>query len=299
MDITAANIRIMGRGFSKLFQEGRGLVTPWYTRLATVVPSTTSENVYGWMLRLPKMRKWVGERVIHNVAALDYTLKNEDFELTVSVPRNTVMDDTFGVYNPVATMLGEQASKYPDDLLITLLQSGHAIAGPDGQFFFDTDHPVSLVNSSLGIQSNYFTGTALTAANFDAVRASMAGFKDEAGRVMGAVPNLLIVPPQLEFQARTILNASLVANGGTNVYAGAAEIMMIPELANDPTTWYLLDTRHALKPFIFQNRMSPQFVALTSVTDDNVFSFKEYIWGVDARGAAGFGLWFLAAKATA
>ena len=122
-------------------------------------------------------------------------------------------------------------------------------------------------------------------------------FKGEDGQVMGAYPNLLIVPPQLEFAARAIVNASLVANGGTNVYQGAAEILMIPELADAPLDWYLADTRYSLKPFVFQSRKSPQLVPLTAVNDENVFFNKEFVWGVDARGAAGFGLWFLIAKA--
>jgi phage major head subunit gpT-like protein len=59
-------------------------------------------------------------------------------------------------------------------------------------------------------------------------------------------------------------------------------------------TWYVLETRRALKPLIFQNRKSPNFVALTSETDDNVFNRAQYVYGVDARRNAGFGFWQLA-----
>ncbi len=299
MDLTTQNIRTMGRGFSRLFQEGRGSVAPWYTRLATVVPSTTAENVYGWMIKLPKMRKWVGDRVIHNVASQDYVVKNDDFELTVSVPRNSVMDDTFGIYNPIASELGQQASKYPDDLLVTLMQSGQSLVGPDGQFFFDVDHPISPINATMGTQSNYLVSSAFSEATFDTALATMAGFVGEDGRPMGVTPNLLVVPPQLRFAANKVVARDLTTNGESNVYKGATDVLVIPELVNKPTEWYLFDTTRALKPFIFQNRMSPQFVPLTAVNDENVFMHKEYIWGVDARGAAAFGLWFLGLKATA
>jgi phage major head subunit gpT-like protein len=73
---------------------------------------------------------------------------------------------------------------------------------------------------------------------------------------------------------------------------------VLNELTSD-TEWYLMDTRRALKPFIFQERKAPEMVMLTEVTSENVFQRKEFIYGVDARGAAGYGLWFLAAKAAA
>lgn len=58
--------------------------------------------------------------------------------------------------------------------------------------------------------------------------------------------------------------------------------------------WYLLDLSRALKPIIFQNRKSPNFVAKTDETDDNVFSRREYVYGVDCRRNVGFGFWQLA-----
>ncbi len=58
-------------------------------------------------------------------------------------------------------------------------------------------------------------------------------------------------------------------------------------------SWYLLETRRALKPLIFQSRKSPNFVALTAETDANVFNAAQYVYGVDARRNAGFGFWQL------
>tara|TARA_B100000378_G_scaffold237146_1_gene204233 strand:- start:863 stop:1759 length:897 start_codon:yes stop_codon:yes gene_type:complete len=58
--------------------------------------------------------------------------------------------------------------------------------------------------------------------------------------------------------------------------------------------WYLLDTSRAIRPLIFQERRTYDFNSLTDPSDENVFMRKEYIYGVDARGAAGFGLWQLA-----
>ncbi len=68
----------------------------------------------------------------------------------------------------------------------------------------------------------------------------------------------------------------------SNMQAGAGE------------GWYLLDTRRPLKPLIFQQRKKPEFVAMTALTDEAVFTAKEFRYGVDTRCNAGFGFWQLA-----
>ncbi|WP_339844306.1 Mu-like prophage major head subunit gpT family protein [uncultured Halopseudomonas sp.] len=60
------------------------------------------------------------------------------------------------------------------------------------------------------------------------------------------------------------------------------------------TAWYLLDTTRMMKPIILQKRKDYKFVAMQSETDENVFMRKEYVYGVDARLNAGYGLWQLA-----
>jgi phage major head subunit gpT-like protein len=60
--------------------------------------------------------------------------------------------------------------------------------------------------------------------------------------------------------------------------------------------WYLLDTTRAIKPLIWQLRKAPNLVRLDKETDENVFHNREFIYGSDARGNAGFGLWQLAFK---
>ena len=57
------------------------------------------------------------------------------------------------------------------------------------------------------------------------------------------------------------------------------------------TAWYLLDTSKAVKPFILQQRKAAEFAALTKSTDEHVFKNNEYVYGVDGRWNAGFGLW--------
>ncbi len=60
------------------------------------------------------------------------------------------------------------------------------------------------------------------------------------------------------------------------------------------TAWYLIDNTRAIRPFIIQRRSHPQLVRQDRPEEENVFMRKKFRYGVDYRGAAGYGLWQLA-----
>lgn len=57
--------------------------------------------------------------------------------------------------------------------------------------------------------------------------------------------------------------------------------------------WMLLDNSRPLKPFIYQERKPVELVAKVDPKDDSVFMRREFLYGVDGRMAAGYGLWQL------
>ena len=122
----------------------------------------------------------------------------------------------------------------------------------------------------------------------------MMSLIDENGKPLNVVPDLLVVPPQLEKAALEILRADLDVNGSSNIYKDSVDLVVAPYLAGHPTAWYLLDTKKPVKTFIFQRRKAPVFVAKDSPDDENVFMKKEFLFGVDSRDNAGYGLWQLA-----
>jgi phage major head subunit gpT-like protein len=131
----------------------------------------------------------------------------------------------------------------------------------------------------------------------------MMSFKTEGNVPMEIVPNLLVVPPQLEYQARKIMSGDTIAvpvgTGGaapSNVMRGTMDVLSLARLADHPEEYYLMDTTRAVKPLIFQQRVSPEFAYLNKPEDPNVFERDEFLYGVRARGNAGYGPWFLAAK---
>jgi phage major head subunit gpT-like protein len=85
-------------------------------------------------------------------------------------------------------------------------------------------------------QLAYCSTQTLNAANYAAARAAMMSQANAEGRPLGIQPNLLVVPPALETQAREILHAQIIIGdataGGakTNIWQGTADLLVVPEL---------------------------------------------------------------------
>lgn len=303
MDLTPTALNGLFTNFAVMYQDGYKMPTPWWQSLATQVPSITELNVYGWLDRIPKMREWLGERQVQNASPRSRSVTNRTFELTLSIPKEKILDDQYGVYAPLATQMGWQAAKWPDQLLAALLTANPTTY--DGKAFFADDHPQNL---DVAGGSTYDNNLALplTPTNYAVARATMRAFKGADGQVLGVRPSLLVVPPALEEIGLQILHADFIA---TNTYAGltmvgatqntmkgSAELLVIDELSGADTTWYLFDHSNVIKPLIFQLRQAPNFVYRNQPTDDNVFWRREVIFGADARGAVDVGLPFLALR---
>lgn len=306
MDLTPARLRTLRTTFVNDFQEAYDETELYWDRIATMVPSSSSQNDYGWMTQLPSMEEWIGPRTVQNLKAANYVLKNKRFELTFGVDRDDIEDDNLGVYSIKSQMMGEAAAKHPDELVETLLKDGEALEAFDEQFFFDTDHPVDPHNAAAGTYKNYqASGCALDRDNFVSVRAEMRGYKGEGGRNLRVRPNLLVVPPTLEVPALEIVKAELTVSaaatlaGGTNVIRGMADVLVIDELEDEPDTWYLLDTTKRIKPFVYQLRRPLAMTSKDSPDDLVVLEENELRFYSDIRDNAGFSLPFLAYKCVA
>ena len=142
MIINSGNLKTLGTGYKAAFQRGLGMAASQMGLVATTVPSTTGKEEYGWLGKFPGMREWLGDRVINNIATHDYTIKNRDWEDTIAVDRNDIEDDSWGIYAPLFEEMGRATEAHPDELVWALLKAGFTTPCFDGQYFFDTDHPV-------------------------------------------------------------------------------------------------------------------------------------------------------------
>lgn len=121
MIINRSNLDHLTRGFKASFQRGFAGVAPLWGKVATLVPSSTASEDYGWLGKIPGMREWIGDRQINNLKQHDYNIKNKSFENTVGVDRDHIDDDQFGIYAPMMETLGQTAAEHPDILVFGLL----------------------------------------------------------------------------------------------------------------------------------------------------------------------------------
>lgn len=141
--ITRALLANLFVGFKTSFQGGFAGAAPQWSKVATRVPSNTDTEEYGWLGSWPAIRKWIGDRVVNELSASTYSIKNEQFETTVGVKASAIKDDKLGIYGPMFQELGRAVAVFPDELIFALLAAGATTKCYDGQYFFDTDHPVA------------------------------------------------------------------------------------------------------------------------------------------------------------
>lgn len=156
MDINAGNLNTLFRGFNAAYQRGLTSASDkdLYKQIATVVPSNTGENEYGWLGDLAGIREWIGDRHVNRIKTDGYKIRNKKFEQTQAVNADSIKDDQFGIYGPMFEALGENEALFPNLLTFDLLSKGFNTNCYDGQFFFDTDHPVGT-----GTVSNFQGGS--------------------------------------------------------------------------------------------------------------------------------------------
>lgn len=157
--LNKANLSILYQAFKTSFNEGFRTQETYWQRIATLVPSTTNEEKYGWLGQWPRLREWLGDRHVKNLALYDYSIKNKDYESTVAIGKNELEDDNYGVYSPMMQEMGHAAATHPDELVFNLLAEGFSELCYDGQFFFDTDHQVdnaSVSNMQTGGEEPWF-----------------------------------------------------------------------------------------------------------------------------------------------
>ncbi len=286
--------KLLEAGLRAVFFDAYESYSGDWERIATVVPSENDTEKYAWLGATPRMREFKDERIPASLLEHDYSIKNKTWEASIAVDRAALEDDQYGQIRLRIQGLADEARRHQEEMVFTLLKDGFNTLCYDGQYFFDTDHSVG----ESGTQANK-GNSALSAASLQAAFSAMMKFKDDRGKPMGIVPDTLVVPPDLKWTAMELLQSVYATDeaagkteGRKNVLKGALNLIVSPYLS-DSNDWFLLCTKRAIKPIIFQSRVPIEFSALEG-NSENGFMRDKYIYGVRARYNVGFGLWQLA-----
>lgn len=159
MFVNSGNITTLYTGFNAAFTEGFGQAPADHVPLTLDVSSMTRVQEYGFLGQFPSMREWVGERVLRGIHEHGYSIRNRKFESTIAVKRDDIEDDHYGIYRPMFAEMGRSAAAHPCELVYATLKSGFESLCYDGQYFFDTDHPVdgaSVSNTGGGAGTGWY-----------------------------------------------------------------------------------------------------------------------------------------------
>ncbi len=325
MDLTPASLSALSVKYSQIFQQAFLRYGINWPKFAQLFESTTETETHVWMDRVPILRKWIGDRVVNNVALRTYSLSNDPYEDTIGLDEFNVRDNKINAFAPAVQNLAEQAKKWGDVLFFGSQQGGAntgAIAEGlsfttyDGQPFFSASHPVNVDDASFGTQSNLALGSGLTSAAYFTARQTMRSYRGADNMPLNVNPSLLMVPAYYEAQAVQIAQTQWTAPSaalGQNAPAvvqqnplyGTADVLVAPDMdllgegsgfnnTSGTYPWLLMDPSGPVKPFLFQLREAPEFFFDVSPDAESIKTRHQILCGVRTRGAGGYGPYFYA-----
>jgi phage major head subunit gpT-like protein len=287
-----------------------------YQKIATTIPTQSSQHGEGWTGMGRVMREWLGSRVTETPAPQTYFVTPQAWELTESFDMFTMQDDHLALLSYRPAQLGMNIKKNEDYKLRDLIenlssQKGTRQNGLDGLTHWNSAHPVDYYDTSKGTFTNDYgasgtslsgiqTGGALALNSYATVWQDMANRKSESGEKLGLMPDTLLSPVLLKSTATTILQAAFLAApqignlgaGGLGNYAmfgatentqrGTSDLVVWPDLAS-AAAWYQLVTTKPRKPFTIVQREAAQFLYRNSPTDPVVFDQHQFLYGAHSR----------------
>jgi phage major head subunit gpT-like protein len=259
--------------------------------VATVVPSTGSDEKYGFLGDIPAFQEWVGDKVYGDLIDYDYTITNKDFYSGIAIDRNEIEDDRMGIIMPRIQMLAAMAAAYEVEMVEDLLSAGTSDTAYDSSAFFaNRTAPNDNLLSGTGVST-----LAVVKADIYSTRSTMAQFTSDKSRLLRVRMDSIACPPEAEgvfMEAVTTAQGLHTTAGVMNpIRAWIKRVIMVPQLT-DANDWYGFDASKPLRPFIYQRRKA----ITTQLDDTEVKKNRHYYFSAELRGRAGYGLPQLAAK---
>ena len=312
IDVTQVSELVDNTGYPVMMEmyEQRDLVYPLLGEILD--PSDLASPEYGTKGSViegpePFKRREDGQQVEASTLETAYTwyMACEQYSRSMIVPsRLRRSADNLG---KIANMIGEAARGWgevarlqKEDFIADIFQKGTLSAGSaeffdgsfpgnadpypkfiyDGLSFFNTAHTLSASGTTL---ANHVVSSALTAANLQTALIAMTNTNavNERGERVVVRPTHLMVPPALEYTARTILESSLLpgsANNDANVVQSAGlQLLVNPALddAASSAAWWLVTQRRSLK---IADSGAPQ-ISLKERENGDIVVVAEYLFG--------------------
>lgn len=206
--------------------------------------------------------------------ALQYI--HEEFASGFTVERKLVEDEQYNTINKMSANLSRAARATIETKAAEVLNNAFNTNGYDGVPLVATNHPRLDGGTTV---ANKITG-ALTDANLKLAMILARQQVDDKGILVQMSPKILVVPPQLEYTAKTIIGSSNLSPNGNgtlqsgvsnaatdkNVIQGGLKVVVMDYLSpldgsNNPSAagtnypWFLIDPSVAELNFFWRNKL--------------------------------------------
>ena len=216
------------------------------------------------------------------------------FDNSYRITWELMQDDQYGVMRGIgkggsAQGLGRSLRATEETSAANVIKNGFSNVGYDGKPLFATDHP--LISSSAKVSN--VLNLPLTDENLKKALTMMSTQVDEANVFIAASAKQLVVCPELEFQAKAIVNSILQSGTDYNDVNTVPNLKIVVDpYLSDPTgltkIWFVQDT--TIDNLLFLRREAPIFDSerLEGKMDYRMFGYTRYDVGYcDWRGLVG------------
>lgn len=200
--------------------------------------------------------------------------------------------------NTWARDIGDYAARLPQVAAYNLIKA-NSTTQYDGLALFHASHRLHPKDASVGTFKNLYSGGSalpIGGTNLQTAADNLANGIAAMQSVLsadGETPcelevGTMIVPPQLFGRGRQLLGASFLNSNDGNPAAGLGiNLVVAPELASNPTTWYLASTTAAqgdVGAIVFWDREPFAVKYYDDMTDTEVRAMKVFSWEGYGRG---------------
>jgi len=171
------------------------------------------------------------------------TYTHVEFARGFRVERKLVDDDQYNVINrrPAGLALAAMRKREKDAASVFNNAFSASYTGGDGIRLCNASHPYSPLNAA--VQSNAGS-TALSYTAIEATRRTMREFKDDRGELIPMSPTLILVPPELEETASSIVNTMNkvdITDYHDNFVKRVGIQYLVWDYLTDANNWFMID----------------------------------------------------------
>lgn len=199
------------------------------------------------------------------------TFTHAEYAKGFTVERKLVDDDQYGMITPQPRQLALAAMRTREKHGASVFNNAFSASYVGGDAVaLCGSHPLSPTHSG-----DTHSNTGTTALSYDAVVATrklMRSYVDDRNELIPVNPDTLIVPPELEDTAYTIVNSQLkpgTGNNDANYASSLVRQVVVWDYLTDANNWFLADSMLAKNHLLWLDRVPLEF-AVDPTSDFNL-----------------------------